>query len=84
MNLTCKLVLMTNKSNKHTILISFPVHHAPLIVDINTQRSYRKWGYVSWPTSACRFTNESTEQEDAKKILGGGGHVSWPEELNGK
>lgn len=27
----------------------YPVYHAPLVFDINTQSSYRKTGYVAWP-----------------------------------
>ncbi len=75
---------MKNNSTEHHIGSSFPIHHAPLIVDINTQRSYRKWGYVSWPTAVSRFTNNAAQKEEAKTILGSGGYVSWPENVKDK
>lgn len=28
---------------------SHPVYHAPLIIDADKQRSFRKWGHVAWP-----------------------------------
>ena len=44
-----KLITMTNDNIQYKGSDNNSVHHAPLIVDINAQRSYRKWGYVSWP-----------------------------------
>ena len=41
---------------------SYPSYHAPLVFDINTQRSYRKPGYVAWPEREM-----ATEKTEAKE-----------------
>lgn len=56
------------------------VHHAPLIVDINAQRSYRKWGHVSWPPTIIEAIEETLEQQTLHSILGQDGYTSWPSE----
>ena len=39
---------MNTTINSHTNYSS-PVYHAPLIVDVATQKVYRRWGHVSRP-----------------------------------
>lgn len=69
---------MNNNNSIHTGSEINSIHHAPLIVDINAQRSYRKWGYVSWPKENISDNQSPSELTPLSHILGEGGHVSWP------
>ena len=71
---------MTNDNIQYKGSDNNSVHHAPLIVDINAQRSYRKWGYVSWPITIIEEMEETLEQQNLKTILGQDGYTSWPSE----
>lgn len=46
-------------NNTHPCKInSLPVFHAPLIVDVATQKVYRRWGHVSYPKDERGFINK--------------------------
>lgn len=65
---------------KERVLKNFyPVYHAPLIFDINTQSSYRKAGYVAWPKDrgSGRVKNRKEEQR-LESISCNGGYFSYP------
>ncbi len=65
---------------KERILKNFyPVYHAPLIFDINTQSTYRKAGYVSWPKAQTSgFTKNKAEEEKPKSMSGSGSYFAYP------
>lgn len=67
---------------KERILKNFyPVYHAPLIFDINTQSCYRKTGYVAWPEAQNANSAKSKENEETHKSLSGsGGYFSYPKD----
>ena len=67
---------------KERILKNFyPVYHAPLIFDINTQSCYRKAGYVAWPKAETSDTARNKEEEEKHKNLSGsGGYFSYPKD----
>ncbi len=46
----------------------YPVYHAPLVFDINTQSCYRKAGYVAWPETQTSEPGNNKEQEKVKNI----------------
>lgn len=64
---------------KERVLKNFyPVYHAPLIFDINTQSCYRKAGYVAWPKApASGFTQNREEEEKHKNLSGKGGYFAY-------
>lgn len=66
---------MNNNNNirklKERVLKNFyPVYHAPLVFDINTQSCYRKMGYVAWPKTETSVFNQNNEEEDKVKNPG--------------
>lgn len=65
---------------KERVLKNFyPVYHAPLIFDINTQTSYRKSGYVAWPkeNDSGRAKN-SKEKQQPESMSGVRGYFAYP------
>ena len=69
---------------KERILKNFyPVYHAPLIFDINTQSCYRKAGYVAWPDkvkSAETGKNKEEKKEIHKSHSGNSAYFSYPKD----
>lgn len=65
---------------KERVLKNFyPVYHAPLIFDINTQSCYRKAGYVAWPVAKpTGFTNNKETEEKHRSMSGNGGYFAYP------
>jgi len=64
---------------KERVLKNFyPVYHAPLIFDINTQSSYRKAGYVAWPKDRGSGRVKNKEQEKPESVSGSGGYFAYP------
>jgi hypothetical protein len=57
---------------------SYPVYHAPLIWDINTQRSHRKTGYVAWPEATTSGT-EAKEKKEKQKRPADGPYFAYPQ-----
>lgn len=56
---------------KERVLNNFyPVYHAPLVFDINTQSCYRKAGYVAWPKTQPSELSGNEGQEKVKNISG--------------
>ena len=56
---------------KERVLNNFyPVYHAPLVFDINTQSCYRKAGYVAWPKTQISELSNIKEEEKVKNISG--------------
>lgn len=65
---------------KERVLKNFyPVFHAPLIFDINTQSFYRRAGYVAWPKSRSSDGANKKNQKSNKKLSGHGGYFAYPE-----
>lgn len=65
---------------KERVLKNFyPVYHAPLIFDVNTQSCYRKAGYVSWPKAhALSGTRNKEEADKPKSLSGNGAYFAYP------
>lgn len=65
---------------KERVLKNFyPVYHAPLVFDINTQSCYRKSGYVAWPKPQNSEPEVNKEEEEKPKNLSGSGaYFSYP------
>lgn len=58
------------KFNERGLGYFYPVFHAPLVFDINTQSCYRKTGYVAWPKTQTSELGSDEEQEKVKNISG--------------
>lgn len=70
---------------KERVLKSFyPVYHAPLIFDINTQTCYRKSGYVAWPKKQTAESAQKKEEEAKVKNISGQGYFAYPESKSQK
>ena len=64
---------------KERVLRNFyPVYHAPLIFDINTQTFYRKSGYVAWPKKQSSEFTQNREEEVKVKNISGQGYFAYP------
>ncbi len=64
---------------KERVLKSFyPVYHAPLIFDINTQTCYRKAGYVAWPKARASELTQNKDEEEKVKNLTDHGYYAYP------
>lgn len=64
---------------KERVLKNFyPVYHAPLVFDINTQSCYRKMGYVAWPKTETSDFNQNKEEEEKAKNIPGHGYFAYP------
>ena len=48
----------------------YPVYHAPLVFDINTQSFYRKTGYVAWPKPEISEFDKIEKKEKEKNRPG--------------
>lgn len=56
----------------------YPVYHAPLIFDINTQSCYRKSGYVAWPKEKNSFSKHKNEDK-SNTFSGNGTYFAYPD-----
>lgn len=65
---------------KERVLKNFyPVYHAPLIFDINTQSSYRKSGYVAWPNENNPGREKNgKKKEKSESMSGTRGYFAYP------
>ena len=66
------------KSKERVLNNFYPVYHAPLIFDINTQSCYRKAGYVSWPKIETQELSADKEREEKLKNISGRVYFAYP------
>ncbi len=67
------------KLKERALKTFYPVYHAPLIFDINTQSCYRKAGYVAWPNAQTSEFAQNKEEEKRGKKISGQVYFAYPE-----